>query len=164
MLATGISCRASVADPPRSWATSGAGHPVTASASMGSADLRHTATNVLLRIRAKVITQLAMDEKAYRNLVDATLAHIDAAFADADPDLGEGSISRGGRTSGCRGGVRGIVSPQPPVRQMWLAFKDRGYHFNWDGERWRDDKGEGLELYALIADLTRATSGVAVDL
>src|SRR5262249_19241130 len=109
MLATGISCRASVADPPRSWATSGAGHPVTASASMGSADLRHTATNVLLRIRAKVITQLAMDEKAYRNLVDATLAHIDAAFADADPDLAECSISQGALTIVFPGGLRAIV-------------------------------------------------------
>jgi CyaY protein len=115
-------------------------------------------------MRAKVITQLVMDEKAYRNLVDATLAHIDSAFADVDPDLAECSISQGALTILFPGGLRAIVSPQPPVRQMWLAFKDRGYHFDWDGARWRDDKGAGLELYALVAEITRATSGVAVDL
>ena len=105
-----------------------------------------------------------MDEKTYRNLVDATLAHIDAAFADVDPDLAESNISQGALTIVFPGGARAIVSPQPPVRQMWLAFKDRGYHFNWDGAAWRDDKGEGLELYALIAQITSATSGVAVAL
>src|SRR5215813_10124500 len=105
-----------------------------------------------------------MDEKTYRMLVDDTLKHIDAAFEPVDPDLAESSISQGALTITFRGGMRAIVSPQPPVRQMWLAFRDRGYHFNWDGASWRDDKGEGLELYALIARITGATAGVAVDL
>jgi CyaY protein len=105
-----------------------------------------------------------MDEKTYRDLVDATLRHIDAAFADVDPDLAESNVAQGALTILFPGGLRAIVSPQPPVRQMWLAFKDRGYHFDWDGAHWRDDKGAGLELYALVAELTRATVGVDVYL
>ncbi len=105
-----------------------------------------------------------MDEKSYRDLVDRTLRRIDAAFADVDPDLAECNIAQGALTIVFPGGLRAIVSPQPPVRQMWLAFKDRGYHFDWDGARWRDDKGEGLELGALVAQITRATAGVDVDL
>src|SRR5262245_31723319 len=107
-----------------------------------------------------------MDEKSYRDLVDGTLRHIDDAFTDVDPDLAECNISQGALTIVYKGGYRAIVSPQPPVRQMWLAFKDRGYHFNWDAttSSWRDDKGEGLELNALLAQITRATSGVDVDL
>jgi len=103
-----------------------------------------------------------MDEKTYRLLVDDTLKHIDAAFEAVDPDLAESTISQGALSIGFPGGLRAIVSPQPPVRQMWLAFRDRGYHFNWDGKRWLDDKGEGLELYSLIADLTRQVTGQLV--
>jgi CyaY protein len=107
---------------------------------------------------------LRSDEKTYRGLVDQTLAHIDAAFEPIDPDLAECSIAQGALTILFAGGLRAIVSPQPPVRQMWLAFRDRGYHFDWDGTRWIDDKGEGLELYAVIADITRQMTGTSVDL
>ena len=109
-----------------------------------------------------------MDEKTYRLLVDDTLRHIDAAFEPIDPDLAECSISQGALTVAYRvgsgGGLRAIVSPQPPVRQMWLAFRDRGFHFNWDGNRWIDDKGEGLDLYGVIADITRQMTGQDVEL
>lgn len=103
-----------------------------------------------------------LDEKTYRTLVDDTLRRIDAAFESIDPDLAESSISQGALTILFANGQRAIVSPQPPVRQMWLAFRDRGYHFNWDETRWIDDKGEGLELYGLIARLTREMTGEAV--
>ncbi len=107
-----------------------------------------------------------MDEPTYRRLVDDTMHHIDTAFEDVDPDLAESNISQGALTITFPGGMRAIISPQPPVRQMWLAFKDRGYHFNWDPERkrWIDDKGEGLELYRLVSDLTRQTSGVELTI
>jgi hypothetical protein len=47
---------------------------------------------------------------------------------------------------------------------MWLAFRDRAWHFDWDGARWLDDKGEGKELGALIAELVRTTSGANVTI
>ena len=106
-----------------------------------------------------------MDENTYRKLVDDTLHHIDAAFEEVDPDLAESTVSQGALTILFPGGLRAIVSPQPPVRQMWLAFRDRGYHFDWDpeGRRWIDDRGEGVELYGLIARIARDTSGVVVS-
>jgi CyaY protein len=107
-----------------------------------------------------------MDESAYRKLVDDTLRRIDGAFAEVDPDLAECDIAQGALTITFPGGLRAIVSPQPPVRQMWLAFRDRGYHFDWDplGKRWLDDRGEGLDLFRVVRDLTRQTSGVELAL
>ena len=107
-----------------------------------------------------------MDESTYRRLVDDTLHHIDDAFAEIDPDLAESSISQGALTILFPGGLRAIVSPQPPVQQMWLAFRDRAYHFDWDpeGKRWMDDRGEGLELYAVVTSLTKDTSGLTVEI
>jgi CyaY protein len=107
-----------------------------------------------------------MDESTYRRLVDDTLHHIDDAFAEIDPDLAESSISQGALTILFPGGLRAIVSPQPPVRQMWLAFRDRGYHLDWDPERkrWLEDRGERRDLYAIVADITREMTGLDVSL
>ena len=105
-----------------------------------------------------------MDEPTYRMLVDDTLRHIDQAFEEVDPDLAESNISQGALTVLFPGNLRAIVSPQPPVKQMWLAFRDRGYHFDWDPEtkRWMDDKKTGLDLYGLVRDITLEMTGVAI--
>jgi CyaY protein len=107
-----------------------------------------------------------MDEPTYRRLVDDTLRRIDAAFEEVDPDLAESNIAQGALTITFPGGLRAIVSPQPPVRQIWLAFRDRGHHFDWDpaGERWVDDRGQGMDLFRLIRDLTRQTAGVEISI
>jgi CyaY protein len=107
---------------------------------------------------------MTMDEKDYRHLVDDTLRHIDDAFADVDPDLAESSLSQGALTILYKGSIRAIVSPQPPVRQMWLAFRDRAWHFDWRDGQWIDDKGAGKELYRLLADITREAAGVQIAL
>jgi CyaY protein len=107
-----------------------------------------------------------MDEKAYRMLVDETFSHIDAAFEPVDPDLAECSISQGALTILFPDGMRAIVSPQPPVRQMWLAFRDRGYHFNWDAVhgKWIDDKEAARDLYGTIREIIYAKTSQALPL
>ena len=107
-----------------------------------------------------------MDEHTYRQLVDDTIHHIDAAFEEVDPDLAESNMSQGALTITFPGNLRAIVSPQPPVRQMWLAFRDRGYHFDWDeaGRLWRDDKGTGLDLYGIVSKITKEMTGVELAL
>ena len=106
----------------------------------------------------------SMDEKVYRKLLDETYARIDLAFADVDPDLAEVDISQGTLTVLFREKLRFILTPQPSPRQLWVAFKDRAWHFNWDTGRraWLDDRGQGVELVALIETTTRETAGVDV--
>lgn len=105
-----------------------------------------------------------MDEKAYRQLVDDAFHRIDTAFEAVDPDLAESMLSQGTLTVVFRGAVRFIISPQPPVRQIWAAFKDRAWHFDHDAAtgRWLDDRGRGIDLYALVTDVTREAAGVEV--
>jgi frataxin-like iron-binding protein CyaY len=44
-----------------------------------------------------------------------------------------------------------VVSPQPSVRQIWLAVTSeaKGYHFDFDegSKRWLDDREGRLELF-----------------
>ena len=100
-----------------------------------------------------------LDEQAYRHLVDRTLRAIDAAYEEIDPDLVESTISQGALTLLFADGVRAIVSPQPPVRQMWLAYRDRAWHFDWDGARWIDDKDASVDLYRQLEAITRTATG-----
>jgi CyaY protein len=105
-----------------------------------------------------------MEEKVYRQLVDQAFRAIDAAFESADPDLAESMDHQGTLTIVYQGKLRFILSPQAPVRQIWAAFRDRAWHFNLDAAtgRWMDDRGQGIELYGLVEQLTRDTVGVTV--
>jgi CyaY protein len=105
-----------------------------------------------------------IEEKLYRKLVDETYARIDGAFEDVDPDLAEVTISQGALTIAFGERLRLMLTPQPPVRQLWVAFRDRAWHFDWDPARgaWLDDRGQGIELQKLVSDTTRETAGVEI--
>lgn len=107
-----------------------------------------------------------MDEQTYRQMVDDTFRTIDTAFGEVDPDLAESSLSQGALTISFPGGVRCILSPQPAVRQVWMAYRDRAWHFNWeaDGRRWVDDRGQGLELFRTVEETAKEASGVLVHI
>jgi CyaY protein len=105
-----------------------------------------------------------IDEKAYRKLLDDMFARVDRAFEDADPDLAEVTISQGALTVLFNEKLRLMLTPQPAVRQLWVAYRDRAWHFDWNAARgaWMDDRGLGLELGKLIEDTTKAEAGVEV--
>ena len=106
-----------------------------------------------------------MDEKRYRQLVDEAFTRIDAAFEDVDPDLAESSLSQGTLTITFHNRFRFIVSPQTPVRQIWVAFRDRAWHLNYDAgtNRWVDDRGGSIELAELVMQTTREQTGLDIQ-
>jgi CyaY protein len=106
-----------------------------------------------------------MDPRAYRTRVDDTLRRIDAAFEDVDPDAAESDYAQGTLVVTFRQTHKLILSPQAPVHQLWVAFRDRAWHFNWDetAGRWLDDRGQGVELLALITELASREAGVALS-
>ena len=101
-------------------------------------------------------------ESAYRQRVDEMLSRLDAAFADVDPDLAEPEYTQGTLVVSFRQVHKLILSPQAPARQIWAAFRDRAWHFSLDAGsgRWLDDKGQGVELVALVVSLAREHAGV----
>ena len=106
-----------------------------------------------------------MDEKRYRQLLDDAFARVDRAFEDVDPDVAEVSVSQGALTITYLEKLRLMLTPQPSPRQLWVAFRDRAWHFDWDEARgWLDDRGQGVELYALIENTTREAAGAVVQI
>ena len=107
-----------------------------------------------------------MEEKLYRQLVDDAFRRIDAAFENVDPDLAESTFSQGTLSIVFREKQEMILSPQAPTRQIWAAFCDRAWHFGLrpEGDGWVDDRGQGIELFALVEDLARTVAGVTVTI
>jgi CyaY protein len=107
-----------------------------------------------------------MEEKLYRQVLDETYARVDRAFEAVDPDLAEVTISQGALTVLYKEKLRLILTPQPAVRQLWVAFHDRGWHFDWDASRgtWLDDRGLGVDVLALVEETTRDTVGVPIHI
>ncbi len=102
------------------------------------------------------------DEKAYRQKVAEVFREIEKAFDQVDPDVAEAELSQGALTI-FTGKSRTILSPQPSVRQIWLAAAHLGFavHFNFDTKsgRWMDDKGQGYELFSYVQDCIRKACG-----
>jgi CyaY protein len=107
-----------------------------------------------------------MDEKVYRKLLDDTYARVDRAFEHVDPDLAEVTIAQGSLTVLYNEKVRLMLTPQPAVRQLWVAYRDRAWHFDWDPTReaWMDDRRLGIDVARLVEDTTREAAGVEVKI
>ena len=107
-----------------------------------------------------------MDEKRYRQLVAETYKTIERAFDDVDPDTVE--LFRAGDvvTLQFPDGMRCILSPQPPLRQLWVAARTTAHHFNYDeaAGAWQDDQGRGIELKSYLKGLVKDEVGEDVAL
>lgn len=105
-----------------------------------------------------------MDDKAYAHLADDALKHIETMLEDVDAD--DVDLERAGDviTLTFKDRRKCVINTQRPTRQLWLAANARAWHFDYDAvsKRWVDDKGQGVELFAHIASIVKAASGIDV--
>lgn len=108
-----------------------------------------------------------LDDKLYRTLVSQAFEQIQVAFEDVDPDLAECESIQGAITVTLASRSKLVVSPQPSVRQIWLAVASeaKAYHFDYqaDGQKWLDDKTGELELFAEIAKAVEKATGQKIS-
>lgn len=57
-----------------------------------------------------------------------------------------------------KNGSQIIVNLQKPLHELWLAAKEGGFHFKWDGNVWADTKGQG-EFFACLSRLASLQAG-----
>jgi CyaY protein len=107
-----------------------------------------------------------MDEKSYRHILDETFARIDRAFDSVDPDAAEVNVSQGAMTIAFADNQRFMLTPQPSPRQLWVAFRDRAWHFDYEPTtgRWLDDRGQGIDALTLIEETTQKTAGITITI
>jgi len=111
---------------------------------------------------------MPLDEKQYDKLATDTLARVERAFDDVDPDVVEPVPSDGVVKLEFQGARRPwVVSTQRAAQQMWLAAEQRAWHFQHASDdpsepRWVADK-TGDELFATLAGLLREAVDLEVD-
>ena len=100
-----------------------------------------------------------LDEATYNRLVADVFKRLLKVLDAADPDSLEADSTGDMVTVTGRTGQKVVINTQRAVHQLWVAGNGSGVHFSWDGAKWLDDKGKGLELYAWIARCAEAASG-----
>ena len=84
---------------------------------------------------------------------------LEASGADVDFELKEGGVLE----LEFHDGSKMIINRHGAAREIWVAARDGGFHFRWDGRHWRDSR-DSTELFAALSRLVSAQSGQAVTL
>ncbi|MBD8684201.1 iron donor protein CyaY [Pseudomonas sp. CFBP 13719] len=104
---------------------------------------------------------MSLTEARFHDLVDATQQALEELLEDHADDI---EISAGMMTIKFDNGSQLIISRQEPLRQLWLAARSGGYHFDYDEEsgKWRCEKSEEL-LGEVLARATEEQASVELD-
>lgn len=101
---------------------------------------------------------MSLTEARFHDLVDATQQQLDVVFEDSGLDV-DVENSAGILTVRFDNGTQLIFSRQPPLRQLWLAAKAGGFHFDYDedNKQWMCESTDellGEMLQRLVFDQT----------
>lgn len=83
-----------------------------------------------------------MDKQKFNLLTKQVYDSVFYSFEKYDPDLVEADYNLDSISICFQSGIRFVVNRQPPVNQLWLATKNKAYHFNYDdsNNQWICDK------------------------
>jgi CyaY protein len=104
-----------------------------------------------------------MNESEFRDLADQTIEDIQSAIDAGGVDI-DYEESGGVLTLEFENGSKIIFSKQAPVKQLWMAAKSGGFHFNYDenARQWQLDSGTHEELYEMLSRLATEQGGEKV--
>lgn len=106
---------------------------------------------------------MSLSEARFHDLVDATQHAVEDIFDDSDLDI-DLENSGGVLTVRFDNGTQVIISRQAPIRQLWLAARSGGFHFDYDeeSERWICDTSDEL-LGEMLVRITLEQSGTELE-
>jgi len=106
---------------------------------------------------------MSLTEARFHDLVDATQQSLEDIFDDSGLDV-DLENSAGVLTVKFENGSQLIFSRQEPLRQLWLAARSGGFHFDYDeeGERWVCDSSDEL-LSEMLGRITLEQASVELD-
>ncbi|PAW53349.1 iron donor protein CyaY [Pseudomonas moraviensis] len=104
---------------------------------------------------------MSLSEARFHDLVDATQQALEELLEDHADDI---EITAGMMTIKFDNGSQLIISRQEPLRQLWLAARSGGFHFDYDEEsgKWSCEKSEEL-LGEILARCVQDQTGLELD-
>ncbi|TRX75230.1 iron donor protein CyaY [Pseudomonas mangiferae] len=102
---------------------------------------------------------MSLSEARFHDLLDAVQEAVEDAFDDSGLDV-DLENAAGVLTVRFDNGSQLILSRQEPLRQLWLAARSGGFHFDYDlqSERWICDTS-GETLGELLVRVTGEQAG-----
>ena len=103
-----------------------------------------------------------MDTGEFNEKYEQMLSSIEDALDGCEADL-DWDMLGGVLTIECENGSQVIINRQEPTRQIWLAARSGGYHFDYDSndDCWKQDD---LEFFTLLNQALSEQSGESVEL
>lgn len=103
-----------------------------------------------------------INESEFNRRVDEVLLRIEEAVEEGGTDIDYENVS-GILTLGFEDGSQIIINRQTPARQLWVAAREGGYHFDFDSEKgqWLRDT-DGQELFCVLEQACTAQAGEEV--
>ena len=105
---------------------------------------------------------MGMNETEFLAEAERVLGAIESAVEAVDADI---DATRSGNvlTLELADGSKVVVNSQTPMRQIWIAARSGGFHYEWRDGAWRDTR-DGSELFAALSRVLSAQGGVALVL
>lgn len=106
---------------------------------------------------------MSLTEARFHELIDELQQAVEDIFEDSDLDV-DLENSAGVLSVRFENGSQLILSRQEPLRQLWLAARSGGFHFDYDeaGGRWICD-ASGDSLGELLARVTLEQVGEELE-
>nr|WP_046562187.1 iron donor protein CyaY [Kangiella geojedonensis] len=104
-----------------------------------------------------------MTETEFNDKMDDTIIAIEEALDELDEVDIDYETSGGILTITVENGTKVIINRQTPLKQLWLAAKDGGYHLDWIDGKWQTDKDQE-SLESLLNRVLSQQSGETVSL
>ena len=104
-----------------------------------------------------------MTESEFEALADATIAALERALEASALDVDLETKGTGVLEVEFADGGRIVINRHTAARELWVAARSGGFHFRYDGSRWRDTR-HGSELFAAMSRLCSAQAGTPVIL
>lgn len=100
-----------------------------------------------------------MNETEFQEIADRTIEDIQDAIEASGADLDYEEVG-GVLSLEFDNGSKIIFSKQGAMKQLWMAAKSGGFHFDYDADsgQWLCDSGEREELYAMLSRLASEQS------
>jgi len=106
---------------------------------------------------------MSLTEARFHDLVDSTQQALEDIFDECGLDV-DLENSAGVLTVKFENGTQLIFSRQEPLRQLWLAARSGGFHFDFNEEdnNWQCDTSDEL-LSEMLARLVKEQAGADLD-
>lgn len=102
-----------------------------------------------------------MNETEFHQRVDSQLQIIEQAIDDSGADI-DYETTGNVMTLEFEDRSQIIINRQEPMKEIWLASKSGGFHFQWQDEQWLCSK-TGMELISMVKQECEKHAGEEIE-